>query len=114
MDKIVIYSLNGCGYSRAAVNTLKENNIKHDIYHVDWDNKEDYKISNNMNTFPQIFYQKKNGSRVKIGGNSDLDNLLDIINTTKANNKFDDMINAIQTKLFLDKGTTLRLINFLK
>jgi len=113
MEQIIIYSLNGCGYSSAALNTLKENNIKHKIYHIDWENKEDYKIKNNMSTFPQIFYEKKNGSKVKIGGNSELNNLLEIIKKTKMNHKFDDMVHTIEKTLLLDNGSTLRLINLL-
>ena len=70
-----------------------------------------------MNTFPQIFYQKKNDSRVKIGGNSDFKYLLDLVKTTyekKTTDSFDEMVDTIQKKFFLNKGTTVRLINILK
>jgi len=113
MTKIVIYSLNGCGYSRAAVETLKKNNIKHEIINVDWDNKEDYKRSNNMQTFPQVFFKKKSSSRIKIGGNSDLNNILDLVKKTKKNKKFDIMLNTIKNNLSIDKRTSLEIIDFL-
>ena len=113
MTKIVIYSLNGCGHSRAAVETLKRNNIKYELFNVDWDDKEDYKRSNNMQTFPQIFFENKNSSRIKIGGNSDLNNILDLVKKTKKNKKFDIMLNSIKNNLSIDKRTSLELIHFL-
>ena len=79
MNKIVIYSLNGCGFSKKAINTLKKKNITYEVFNIDWNNKDEYKKKKNMNTFPQIFFKKKNSSRIKIGGNNDIDNLLNII-----------------------------------
>jgi len=114
MDKIVIYSLNGCGFSKKAINTLKKKYITHEVFHVDWNNKDHYKKSNNMNTFPQIFFQKKNSNRIKIGGSNDLDYLLNTINNTKKNKQFDNMVITIKNKLSLDKRTTLQIIDLLK
>ena len=114
MDKIVIYSLNGCGFSKKAINTLKKNNITYEVFHIDWDNKNEYKKNNNMNTFPQIFFQKKNSNRIKIGGSNDLDYLLNIINNTKKNKKYDNMVITIKNKLSLDKRTTLQIIELLR
>ena len=112
MEEIVIYSLNGCGYSKAAVETLNKYNIKYKIYNVDWSNKDDYKRMNNMTTFPQIFY-KKNGSKIKIGGNNDLDYIINLINETKESKKFDEMVISLNKKLNIDKSMSLKLINFL-
>lgn len=114
MDTIVIYSLNGCGYSREAVKNLDSNDIKYKIYNIEWDNKEEYKIRNNMNTFPQIFYQDKYGKKIKIGGSDVLTELLDLIENTKKNKNIDKMINEIKQKLKLDRKTTLKVINLLK
>mgnify|MGYP003389094301 CR=1 FL=1 len=116
MDNIVIFSLNGCGWSSSSLSTLKEKKIKHGIVHVSHDNKDEYKNINNMSTFPQIFYKNINNIKIKIGGNSDLNYLLDLVKATyekKTDDSFDDMVNTIQTKLSLDKRDILRLIYLL-
>ena len=47
MNKIIIYSLDGCLYSQHAINTLKYNNIDYQIIHIDKDDKEYYKFTYN-------------------------------------------------------------------
>ena len=63
-----------------------------------------------MQTFPQIFLKNKDSSQIKIGGNSDLNELINIINDAKKNNKFDKMINTIKNKFSIDKKTSLKLV----
>ena len=114
MNKIIIYSLDGCLYSQHAINTLKYNNIDYQINHIDKDDKEYYKFTYNINSFPHILYLNKNNDKFKIGGNDDLNEILKIISDTKKNKKFNIMIDIIQSKLLLDKKTTLQIIDLLK
>jgi|SaaInlStandDraft_6_1057023.scaffolds.fasta_scaffold06780_4 glutaredoxin len=121
MNKIIIYSLDGCSYSQYAINTLKYNNIDYQVIHIDKDDKEYYKITHNINSFPHILYLNKNDDKYKIGGNDDLNEIFKIINDTKENTtdskaleKFNIMVDTIQSKLSLDKKTTLQLIDLLK
>ena len=85
--KLEIYSLIGCYFSSKAeymVTDLKlKNKIK--IIKVKCEEKDKYKKKNNMDTFPQIFVV--NGKkRFKIGGSTDLENCLRIIDEIKNNN----------------------------
>lgn len=114
MEKLVIYSLEGCRYSKASIDKLNKNKIKYELINVDWDSKDKYKNMNKMSTFPQIFYENKKGKRIKIGGDSDLKILLDIINDAKLDKDFNKMIESIKNKLSIDKKTILKIVNLLK
>lgn len=113
MKKLIIYSLEGCGYSIRAENTLRARNIDATINKVKYENKESIKQLNSMNTFPQIFLEG-GGERYLIGGNSDLDEIINIIDTTKINKKFDKMVLNISKKLNVNKRVSLEIINILK
>lgn len=76
---IEIFSLDGCGYSQAAENLLKEHNIPFNKVSVSHETKEHHKKINDMNTFPQIFLNKSKDKRTKIGGYSEIDSYLQII-----------------------------------
>jgi glutaredoxin-related protein len=83
MDKFYIkaYILDGCGYSRKSKDILSKNK-KNKMIRVTHNDKENYKKKNNMNTFPQIFGVYKNQKVLPqeylIGGNDDLEYLLEI------------------------------------
>jgi glutaredoxin len=72
---ILGYILIGCPYSMMADEILKKNSNNKLIY-VNHNEKEIYKKSNDMLTFPQIFYIKDT-IQYKIGGYHELSILLD-------------------------------------
>jgi len=71
--KLEIFSLIDCPYSMKSEKLLKL--YKPIIYKVSQDEKDKYKQENNMNTFPQIFLLN-NQNKIKIGGYSDVKELL--------------------------------------
>lgn len=113
MKNLIIFSLEGCGYSMRAENTCTTRNIDATINKVKYENKESIKQLNSMNTFPQIFLEG-GGERHLIGGNSDLDEIINIIDITKNNKKFDNMVLNISQKLNVNKRVSLEIINILK
>ena len=76
---IVLYVLNGCPYCNNSLKVLKENKIKHKAIVVAPQDKEKYKKINKMNTFPQIFIEADKDTYLKIGGNDDLVETIDIV-----------------------------------
>ena len=113
MSSIVIYSLNGCGYSSSSVGILKNKRVNAKIYNIGWQQKEDVKKQNNMTTFPQIFLEYNN-QRYKIGGDSNLKNIISIIDETKKNGKFNEMVEEINSLVEGDRRIALEVINHLK
>jgi glutaredoxin len=113
MSSIVIYSLNGCGYSSSSVGILEKRGVKAKIYNIEWEQKEDIKKENKMSTFPQIFleYNKKT---FKIGGNSDLKNIIAIIDKTKNTGNFNEMVDEIDSLIKGDRRVALEVIYHLK
>ena len=85
---IVLYVLQTCPYCNNALQLLKDNNIKHKAIIVpnNEEKKSFYKKQNGMNTFPQIFLKIDKDSYMKIGGNSDLIELLEQCKTIKNSN----------------------------
>ena len=75
MATITAYVLIGCPHSEATKNTLENSKIHHDIIMVNYDEKDNYKQQNNMNTFPQVFLNCSS-EKIKIGGNSEFQELL--------------------------------------
>ena len=59
-SKYYIYAilLKGCSYSNAALELLKNHNIKNQIEIVTFENKEKFKLEN-YSTYPQIFLKKE-------------------------------------------------------
>ena len=82
---IILYVLEGCPYCNNALSLLKLHKIKHTKIVVE--NKEEiknkYKKQSNMSTFPQIFLQINKDKIMKIGGSTDLEELLNICETIK-------------------------------
>ena len=113
MSKIVIYSLNGCGYSKSSVSILENRNVDAKIHNIEWKDKEAIKKQNNMGTFPQI-YLDFNSKKYKIGGDSELKSIISLIDTTKKNGKFDDMVNKITNLVEGGKRVALEVTNILK
>ena len=88
---IYIYTIDGCPYSRKALELLKEHEIIYKHIIVSKNNKDKIKKMNKMDTFPQIFIiksgdSKKKSRRVKIGGSDILLFLIQISHIMKYNN----------------------------
>jgi len=83
---IKLYVLEGCPYCNKALDILKKNKIKHKKIVVEntEEAKNYYKKKNKMNTFPQIFLDFNESTSMKIGGCSDLENLMDLLNNIKS------------------------------
>ena len=77
--KVIV--LENCPYSIAAVELLNNYKIKFQKIEVNHNNKEQFKTSE-INTFPQI-YILNNNKQLLLGGYSDLENITNIINSTK-------------------------------
>lgn len=113
MSSIVIYSLNGCGYSKSSVEILKNKSVDANIYNIGWQQKEEIKRQNNMSTFPQIFLEHNN-QKYKIGGDSNLKNVISIIDNAKKTGKFNEMVDEINSLVEGDRRIALEVINHLK
>jgi glutaredoxin 3 len=82
---IKLYVLEGCPYCNKALDILKKNKIKHKKIVVEntEEAKKYYKKKNKMDTFPQIFLDISETNSIKIGGCSDLENLMDLLGNIK-------------------------------
>ncbi len=72
--KFKIYSLEGCDYSKSAVEMMKYYKIPTKIIGIKRGTTEykTYKIQHNMQTYPHIFIITDSEKRLKIGGYDDL------------------------------------------
>ena len=85
---IIAYILEDCYYSEMANDLLKKNKIKFEKYLIPQDEKikNELKKKNKMQTFPQIFFQENENSKIeKIGGYDDLVQYIDIKTHVKDN-----------------------------
>ena len=85
---IIAYILEDCYYSEMANDLLKKNKIKYEKYLIPQDEKikNELKKKNKMQTFPQIFFQENESSKIeKIGGYDDLVQYIDIKTHVKDN-----------------------------
>ena len=77
---LIIYSLEGCPYSRKAEEIARDTfpTELYEIVRVDHASKSDiiHKNNNLINTFPQIFYQGSSGKQYLLGGCSDLEEFI--------------------------------------
>ena len=91
---IIAYILEDCYYSEMANDLLKKNKIKFEKHLIQQDEKikNELKKKNKMQTFPQIFFQENDSSKIeKIGGYDDLVQYIDIkthIKDNKLNKNF--------------------------
>jgi glutaredoxin len=109
MYYLYIITLENCPYSIAALDLLNSLNIKYKHLIVNQTNKEKYKTEE-INTFPQI-YLLKNGTKLLLGGYSDLDEFINLFIKQKYNNK---TILKFQQKYKLwNKKLILRLLEII-
>ena len=78
MTEILLINLKNCLYSKAAKEMLDHYKIKYKYILVDNITKMEYK-TDKINTFPQIYYLKKDKKHL-IGGYIELKFIMDIIN----------------------------------
>ena len=115
MYKLKVYSLEGCYFSKSAESLLKNNNIEFDLISVSYDEKDQYKSKNKMNTFPQVFLETSKET-IKIGGFTELNSIFNIINDKTP---FDQVISKLKTTLSFEeseneKKNILRVISILR
>ena len=102
--------LEGCSYSNAAFEIMKEHKLSDNITWVNQSNKEKFKTEE-IKTFPQIYLNKINSNgNLLLGGYQELsDTINTFYNHTISNEIIDNWIK--QTKW--SKKATLRLIQLL-
>lgn len=102
--KLRFIGLNGCPYSLAAYELIKDNKNA-DITWISQENKYEYKTTQ-IQTFPQI-YLKKNNQEILLGG---YDDLIKAIDKLKNNYNIDEF-----QKIYVNfnKKKTLRLAHIL-
>ncbi len=91
MYPIILYVLENCPYCHSAMELLDNHKIKYNkivVANDDTKTKDKYKKICNMNTFPMIFIQKSEDKSkyVKIGGFSDLQKYIQLIEHLNENN----------------------------
>lgn len=105
---LLIIVLEGCGYSKAAIDFLEPYNIKKKFINIKYDEKDKYKTSS-IQTFPQI-YLKKNKSTLLLGGYEDLVEAFNMF--YKKYNK-QDIITFKKNNLDWSEKSKLRLIELI-
>jgi len=112
MYYLKVISLEGCPYSEAANNLVKNNNIRSEIVIVKHSEKEKFK-TDEINTFPQIYLKKRNSSGNQlIGGYTDIKSYYDLIHSSK--NDLEIIKNKIkEDNKYLSDRSILRLIELL-
>lgn len=102
--------LEECSYSDAALNLLKKHNIKHSIININYNNMNNY-ITNQINTFPQLYLKKQNDhGNLLLGGHDDLKNF---INTFKNRKYSEDNVKKFMKEYNWSKKACLRLIELI-
>lgn len=103
--KVIV--LENCAYSIAARELLKSQNIKHKLVIVSQNEKNKFK-TDNINTFPQVYLNKKHTKgNLLLGGFNDLNNAFIEFKSQKIS---DNKINEFMKKYSWEKKSTLRLI----
>lgn len=72
----VLYTLSYCPYCHQALELLNERGLPYKYYDVTNEDKERIKDAHQMNTFPQIFYVTNKNKYYRIGGYTELKNLV--------------------------------------
>jgi glutaredoxin len=111
MYYLFIVVLDGCGYSRAAIELLNNFNIKYKSLKINQDEKSKY-VTTEINTFPQV-YLKKNvtNDTLLLGGYDDLKYFCDIFRHKKYDEQ--NIIDFSKKYSFWNKKSILRLIEII-
>ena len=103
--------LKDCPYSTLADSLIKNHKIPAEIININWNNKDKY-ITNEIDTFPQIYLTKKNSKGTQLlGGYTDLKYFFDTFKNQPINNNVDEFMKKYN---WSRKGTLrlIQLINF--
>ncbi len=103
--KLKVIVLEHCPYSIAAVELLNNYNIPFEKILVKQNNKEKFKTEE-ISTFPQIYII--NNNEELLGGYSDIEEIINIINNSKNLDKIKDKLNIKYSKF--DNKKILRII----
>jgi glutaredoxin len=103
--KVIV--LENCPYSMAAVELLNNYNIKFKQINVNHNTKHKYK-TDKISTFPQVYIIDKNNDNLLIGGYSDIEEIINIINKNKNLTNIKNKINKKYTHF--DNKIILRII----
>lgn len=102
--------LKGCSYSESALQLLKTHNIKHNIITVDYNNMNNY-ITNQIDTFPQLYLKKQNNNgNLLLGGRDDLKKFIDTFKNKKYS---EENVTKFMKEYKWSKKACLRLIELL-
>lgn len=102
--KLKVIVLENCPYSIAAAELLENYNIQFQKKLVKQNNKEKFK-TNEISTFPQIYMINKT-EQILLGGYSDLEEIMNIINSSKNLDKIKDELK----KKYLNNKNNLKII----
>ena len=102
--KLKVIVLENCPYSIAAAELLTNYNIPFEKILIKQNNKEKFKTSE-ISTFPQV-YMINNKDQILLGGYSDLEEIVDIINSSKNLDKIKEKL----SKKYSNYRIILRII----
>ena len=102
--------LNNCPYSEAAKELILNNKIKSKIIKVEQNEKEKFK-TDKINTFPQIYLEKKNSKGSQLIGGYDI--FKEIYDAVKSNSSLNSIKDKITNKINISNKSLLRLIELL-
>lgn len=106
-NKLKVIVLENCPYSIAALELLTNYNIEFDKKVVNNKNKHECK-TDKISTFPQIYMVNENKEEILLGGYSDIEEIINIINSSTN-------INAIKKEIktkysYINNKQILRII----
>ena len=106
--KLKVIVLENCPYSIAAVELLNNYKIQFDKIVVNREEKEKYK-TDEISTFPQIYILNKS-EKLLLGGYSDIEEIINIINQYKDLNKIKKKLNIKYIHKMNNNKIILRII----
>ena len=115
MYYLKVISLVGCPYSEKAIKLVNNYNIKNETTFIN-SNEMDKYVTDDIQTFPQIYLMKKNSNgHFLLGGCSDLEECISWVTSNYDKNTYNKSITNIMTKYNWNKKIALRfakLINY--
>ena len=106
-NKLKVIVLENCPYSIAASELLSNYKIKFDKIMVNNNNKQEYK-TDKISTFPQIYMINQDKEEILLGGYSNIEEIINIINSST---KINVIKKEIKTKYsYINNKQILRII----
>jgi glutaredoxin len=107
-NELKVVVLENCPYSIAVVELLNNYKIKFNKIIVNNDNKHKYK-TDKISTFPQIYMINKD-DEILLGGYSDIEEIIDIINSSTKLNIIKQKIKTKYSNININNKQILRII----